>query len=96
MATLSGRYLDGTTIRKEGRLWFANREAALLRDGNATRCGSTLRSKLMHVHHVVPLRTFADHQVAEAHALGNLITLCAYCHPAVEWATTREYAAAAS
>jgi len=74
-----------------GPNWPAQRDAARARDGYRCRqCGAPERQGRQHdVHHIVPLRSFADMGDGEdaylrANALDNLITLCASCHRRVE------------
>ncbi len=54
-----------------------NRSAALARDNR--RCQDCGAREDLHVHHIDPVRDFADSK--EAHYLENLVTLCKYCHP---------------
>jgi 5-methylcytosine-specific restriction endonuclease McrA len=59
--------------------WLRARAAALQRDGHTCqRCGATMRTATLHVHHIVPRR---DGGVT---TLENLLTLCEQCHPIVE------------
>lgn len=70
-----------------GPSWPAARRAALARDRYAcVHCGATGGGPgavvRLHVHHVVPFRTFAS--ARDANLLGNLATLCPTCHAAAE------------
>ena len=64
-----------------GPNWYRQREKARDRDGNECQnCGS---GDQLHVHHIIPFKSFDDYR--EANKLQNLITLCASCHHQVEW-----------
>jgi 5-methylcytosine-specific restriction endonuclease McrA len=59
--------------------WLRARAAALQRDGHTCRrCGASMRTAPLHVHHVLP-RSEGGLTV-----LDNLLTLCEQCHPIVE------------
>jgi 5-methylcytosine-specific restriction endonuclease McrA len=59
--------------------WLRARAATLQRDGHTCqRCGATMRTARLHVHHVVP------RSQGGITALENLLTLCERCHPIVE------------
>jgi 5-methylcytosine-specific restriction endonuclease McrA len=59
--------------------WLRARAATLQRDGHTCqRCGATMRTARLHVHHVVPRRE------GGLTAIDNLLTLCERCHPLVE------------
>jgi 5-methylcytosine-specific restriction endonuclease McrA len=65
---------------KDTTAWRRARQAALYRDGRRCgRCGSPATPfDPLHVHHVVP------RSEGGTDTLGNLVTLCALCHPQVE------------
>ena len=66
-----------------GPEWPAIRAAVIARDGEQCRvCHTPLSASRLHVHHIVPFRTFADKR--KAHAPENLVTLCPDCHRRVE------------
>lgn len=59
-----------------GPKWDEIKSIAQTRDDNRCQdCGST---KNLHVHHIIPFRTFDSRE--EANKLDNLLTLCATCH----------------
>lgn len=66
--------------------WWPAKLAALDRDGHTCRvCGATKDElgRNPDVHHIVPVREFAeaeDAEIADAHALDNLVSLCVTCH----------------
>jgi hypothetical protein len=65
--------------------WSKARRDALARDNHRCQSCGVSASELDQepdVHHIVPVRTFADPDTA--HALENLITLCRSCHMKVE------------
>jgi 5-methylcytosine-specific restriction endonuclease McrA len=60
------------------------REAALERDEVCQHCGAVESTRKLDVHHIIPVRRFrraSDVELSAAHALGNLVVLCARCHP---------------
>lgn len=68
-----------------GSLWKDRREEALERDGyQCQRCGigekehREKHGQQLHVHHIIRRRAFVEAE--SAHALNNLVTLCATCH----------------
>lgn len=71
--------------------WNAVRRQALKRDGyECVVCGTTGEElgRNPDVHHIVPVRAFAaspDHTVADAHYLGNVVSLCVVCHRKAEF-----------
>lgn len=66
-----------------GQDWSAVSARVRERDGHACQvCGLTLPGKALDVHHIRPLRTFADIRTANNPA--NLLTLCPACHRKVE------------
>ncbi|SEH52621.1 hypothetical protein SAMN05192561_104161 [Halopenitus malekzadehii] len=80
----------GGSDRNYGPGWAAVRRRALERDEYAcVNCGTT-RSELGRnpdVHHLLPVRLFAEsdrHTIADAHYLGNVVTLCPGCHRRAE------------
>lgn len=63
--------------------WKKARMSAIARDLNTCQnCGMKSESYDLHVHHIVPFRTFSDQ--ANANELANLISLCPSCHKLVE------------
>jgi 5-methylcytosine-specific restriction enzyme A len=59
--------------------WLRARAATLERDGDTCqRCGATVRTSTLHVHHVLP------RSEGGLTALDNLLTVCERCHPIVE------------
>jgi len=56
--------------------WKQARKAALARDRICQDCGT---GDDLHVHHIQPVKTFADPK--DAHDLSNLVVLCETCHP---------------
>lgn len=80
----------GGPVGSYGRGWSAARSAALDRDGHACiRCGTDRDAigREPDVHHIVPVRKFADHPtttVSDAHAIENLVSLCPACHQSIE------------
>lgn len=80
---------EGTRQYYHG-IWHRQRRRALRRDGyECTACGvgqdeyQERTGRGLDVHHVVPVRRFADHDVpvSDAHTLRNLTTMCRECHP---------------
>lgn len=69
-----------------GPNWRHQARLARERDAHTCQdCGIRRRRPLLHVHHIIPRRSFgADYK--RANALGNLITLCPSCHARWEWA----------
>jgi len=67
-----------------GPNWEDQRSKTLKRDGESCiRCGKEGEHiSTMHVHHIIPFRTFDDYR--EANRLENLATLCSRCHGIVE------------
>jgi DEAD/DEAH box helicase domain-containing protein len=66
-----------------GPNWPRIRKLVLQRDGYTCQaCGAPERDKPLHVHHKIPLRSFAspDH----ANQMDNLVTLCSACHRRAE------------
>ena len=69
-----------------GTGWQSVRTQALERDGHACiRCSRTKQElgRNPDVHHIVPVRSFAeseDHERADAHYLENVASLCIACH----------------
>lgn len=69
-----------------GTGWRSVREQALERDGYAcVRCSKTKQElgRNPDVHHIVPVRLFAeskDHEREDAHCLENVASLCIACH----------------
>lgn len=68
-----------------GPEWHSQRRKALQRDDyECQSCGLSREQnreqwdKDLEVHHIQPIRTFAD--TSEANQLSNLITLCTECH----------------
>jgi hypothetical protein len=59
-----------------GTRWKQARKAALARDRFCQDCGT---NENLHVHHIRPVKTFAD--PTDAHDLNNLVVLCETCHP---------------
>jgi 5-methylcytosine-specific restriction endonuclease McrA len=79
----------GGSDKYYGQSWEAAREKCVVRDNReCRRCGMSeehhkqAHGCALHVHHIRPFRTFADHK--EANKLSNLITLCRECHGSVE------------
>jgi 5-methylcytosine-specific restriction endonuclease McrA len=80
---------------ERGEGWPEARRRALERDGfECQQCGLTHEehkqrddlfppNKGLHVHHIVPFRTFDDPE--EANRVANLVCLCASCHREVEY-----------
>lgn len=67
-----------------GAGWTTARSRALSRDEECQHCGHDGSERRLEVHHVIPVREFRDAKtanVAEAHDLSNLVTLCRRCHP---------------
>lgn len=65
--------------------WLRARRRVLRRDGRTCQCCGIDGDELdrgLHVHHIVPARTFDDQRVA--HQVSNLLTLCPSCHRKVE------------
>ncbi len=63
--------------------WPALRSLVLQRDHYACQvCGAGENIEPLHVHHKVPLRSFAS--LEQANRLDNLITLCSKCHRRAE------------
>lgn len=73
--------------------WNEIREVALERDDRRCLVCGTTREELGRnpdVHHIVPVRTIAasdEHDVEDAHYLGNLVSLCSSCHRKAEFGT---------
>jgi 5-methylcytosine-specific restriction endonuclease McrA len=70
-----------------GPNWDRQSREARQRDGHTCqRCGITEveTGEVLHVHHIVPLRTFAR-DFRKANALHNLVSLCPSCHKFLEW-----------
>ena len=66
-----------------GPEWDRIRETAIRRDHEeCSLCHTKLGVSALHVHHIVPFRTFSDKR--KANDLSNLITLCPDCHRRVE------------
>ncbi len=69
-----------------GKGWRKAKLAALDRDEYSCRVCGTSKDELGRnpdVHHIVPVREFAeadDAEIADAHVLDNLISLCVTCH----------------
>jgi len=59
-----------------GEDWETRRKQAIKRDGRTCQCCGS--SKRIEVHHIKPVRLFANPN--DANALPNLITLCRACH----------------
>ncbi|HXE86886.1 MAG TPA: HNH endonuclease [Hyphomicrobiaceae bacterium] len=72
-----------------GPSWGKARKAARARDQHCVDCGAARcpDGRALHVHHLIPFRLFGTERHAEANVLSNLVTLCAPCHMAREWAT---------
>lgn len=69
--------------------WNSVREEVLSRDGyECQRCGLSNQehrerfNSSLHVHHILPIRLFAD--PGNAHTTENLVSLCCRCHRQVE------------
>ena len=66
-----------------GPEWPAIRAEIIARDGEqCTICHTPLSASRLHVHHIVPFRTFPDKR--KANDPENLVTLCPDCHRRVE------------
>lgn len=71
--------------------WNEARKNALERDGHECRvCGTTAEDlgRNPDVHHIVPVRAFADAEdrsIVDAHVLDNLVSLCPACHRKAEF-----------
>jgi 5-methylcytosine-specific restriction endonuclease McrA len=77
----------GGDIAYYGPNWQAQRRAARKRDNYCCQCCGISEKKLMRqldVHHIVAFRVFGEANYLEANQLSNLISLCIYCHRAVE------------
>lgn len=74
-----------------GKGWNEVRRKALERDGyECVLCGKAREEigRNPDVHHVVPVRAFAaspDYDAADAHYLGNVVSLCVDCHRNAEF-----------
>lgn len=67
-----------------GSGWAIARSEALERDGECQHCGHDGSDRRLEVHHIISVREFRESSttdVAEAHDLTNLVTLCRRCHP---------------
>lgn len=82
---------EGGDTGSYGPGWNAVRREALERDGHTCVICGTTREELGRnpdVHHIVPVRAFAaspDHDVADAHYLENVVSLCVACHRKAEF-----------
>jgi len=66
-----------------GNDWSELRKKILLRDGYKCRaCGKTLATTQLHVHHILPIKSFADASLANT--ASNLVSLCPACHSLAE------------
>jgi 5-methylcytosine-specific restriction endonuclease McrA len=83
----------GGDVGPYGPGWATARTKALDRDDHTCICCGVDRDALGRepdVHHIVPVRTFADHPtatIADAHTLDNLVSLCPACHRSIEGRT---------
>lgn len=71
-----------------GSGWKGAREAVVARDVVCQQCGADETDRILHVHHIIPLRLFRhsdELSFEDAHQEGNLILLCQSCHVRVEW-----------
>ena len=75
---------EGGTLNYGSGWWPVRREALRRDEYECLRCGATAEElgRNPDVHHIVPVREFAD--VEEAHALANVVSLCRSCHRTVE------------
>lgn len=80
-------YTGGRKFPNRGSNWYAQRKAALMRDGKTCRiCGRKAKKgerRVVDVHHIKPYRLFEGDYIASNNLL-NLITLCRQCHIKVE------------
>lgn len=84
---LNGRWRGGREPYY-GPNWKQQASAARERDHHTCQdCGRRQKRPLLHVHHLVPRRSFARNFEA-ANRLDNLLTLCAPCHARREGAFT--------
>lgn len=70
-----------------GAGWAPARDRVRERDEVCQICGEDGSERRLHVHHIIPVRTFReaeDVELEDAHALKNLILLCDRCHVRVE------------
>jgi len=79
--------------REYGPGWAETRRAALERDDHTCLARGATRAELGRnpdVHHLVPVRAFAaadDRDVADAHAVANVVCPCPRCHRNAEFGT---------
>lgn len=70
-----------------GLNWFDQREIRRKLDNyECQNCGVHERDLIqqLHVHHIVPFRTFGIERYEEANRIDNLISLCSICHKTLE------------
>jgi len=74
---------ENRRYRQNGKLWKRTRRDCRARDGYQCQiCGVDEPDDQQHdVHHLIPVRYFEDS--ADAHTLGNVVTLCRSCH--MQW-----------
>lgn len=77
----------GGTDWSYGAGWRAVRDAARERDEVCQICGAVGDDARLEVHHIVPVRLFADadeYEKTDAHFPENVVLLCASCHRQTE------------
>ena len=70
--------------------WSVARERVRERDTVCQSCGEDGSTHQLDVHHIVPVRLFREQncmELADAHALDNLVLLCKPCHSLAEHGT---------
>ncbi len=70
-----------------GEGWAPAWDRVRARDGVCQHCGEDGSTRRLHVHHIVPVRTFretAGLELRDAHSLENLLLLCNRCHGKAE------------
>ena len=79
---VAGRHWAFCGGKGYGPEWRRIAKAIRLRDVVCRRCGKTKKQngRSLDVHHVVSFENFGYDNRAEAHASGNLVSLCRSCH----------------